>query len=220
MAVLATLVHLGEGPQVAGGGCLSRFYYNGECTGKVDLSNSRVHGSVDVLRALPSFSMAEAHPYSLLSTFTFSKCAAFGGTRQDDDSPGCLAAGLAPVAVSLIRSFSPTCLLTLEMFWGGRTQRMSWGEMSARAAWAAWLRGRRARASAGPVVLAPGPAATASVIEPGRRLSYNARKAPRARLHCHAWWARVAALAHRPPLSADTRLRRGLSVAQATTSSV
>eukprot|EP01045_Picozoa_sp_COSAG04_P028291 COSAG04_NODE_4353_length_2141_cov_1.486288_4_plen_177_part_01 len=98
-AALAALVHLGGN------------YTSGEYTsyGDLFLRGSGVHGPVAALRALPGLG-ADWGPDR--STLDFTPCSAFGGQQAgyDDDgvyhdtwgtgSPGCGAAGLAPVAVS------------------------------------------------------------------------------------------------------------------------
>ena len=96
---------------------------SGQCTGGLGLAGSGVHGPVAALRALPglpadwgpdddSMHVGQSIPNR---PFDYSPCSAFGGQRADSsnnytwgtDSPGCAAAGLAPVAVSLPARSSP-----------------------------------------------------------------------------------------------------------------
>ena len=82
-------------------------------TGGLLLAGSGVHGPVAALRALPGLGAdwgpdCDRCPYSSSGPQTFTPCSAFGGQQGSEDndytwgtgSPGCGAAGLAPVAVS------------------------------------------------------------------------------------------------------------------------
>ena len=94
-AALAALVHLGDE---------SSHYIGG-----LYLAGSGVHGPVAALRALPGLG-ADWGPEDSsneIADLTFSPCSAFGGQQPGSfdwtwgtGSPGCGAAGLAPVAVS------------------------------------------------------------------------------------------------------------------------
>ena len=97
-AALAALVHLGEEYTLPGCG--------GSCdNGRLYLSGSGVHVPVAALRALPGLG-ADWGSHS----DEFTPCSAFGGQQASSDndytwgtgSPGCGAAGLAPVAVSTL----------------------------------------------------------------------------------------------------------------------
>ena len=81
-------------------------YEHGTSTGGLRLKDSGVHGPVAALRALPGLGADWGNDWA-----GFTPCSAFGGqqaSRSNDytwgtGSPGCDAAGLAPVAVSHIR---------------------------------------------------------------------------------------------------------------------
>ena len=103
-AALAALVHLGEECSVCG------LYGDDPGTGGLTLAGSGVHGPVAALRALPGLGADWGSDAGL---YDFSPCSAFGGSPSDwpvaTDSPGCGAAGLAPVAVrrnALCRPFA------------------------------------------------------------------------------------------------------------------
>ena len=100
-AALAALVHLGEE--------YTDPYY-GTRTGGLWLAGSGVHGPVAALRALPGLG-PDWGPEGMAgfnAEYDFSPCSAFGGQQASHDngytwgtgSPGCGAAGLAPVPVS------------------------------------------------------------------------------------------------------------------------
>eukprot|EP01045_Picozoa_sp_COSAG04_P018751 COSAG04_NODE_1759_length_5667_cov_2.268139_6_plen_322_part_00 len=132
-AALAALVHLGGEYTVPG--CSSS-----GCTGGLYLGGSGVHGPVAALRALPGLGADWGTDDSPTRSTDFTPCSAFGGQQiaghydrgqyvvdapWGTGSPGCGAAGLAPVAVS------PNALLLLLSFpelsrgWRGRARR-SW----------------------------------------------------------------------------------------------
>ena len=111
-AALAALVHLGE--EYMGNACWRQ---GGQiCTGGLRLAGSGVHGPVAALRALPGLGDPWA-PAGMGAWDEFTPCSAFGGQQMSHHydsglrqcvvdtpwgkgSPGCGAAGLAPVAVS------------------------------------------------------------------------------------------------------------------------
>ena len=81
--------------------------YYGTVTGGLFLAGSGVHGPVAALRALPGIGAGWGS-----SSWDFTPCSAFGGQQASvfngntwgTGSPGCGAAGLAPVAVSASRN--------------------------------------------------------------------------------------------------------------------
>lgn len=98
-AALAALIHLGEEYTVPG--------YSTTRTGALWLAGSGVHGPVAALRALPGLGAdwgSDSYEYGR----DFTPCSAFGGQQASSGndytwgtgSPGCGAAGLAPVAGS------------------------------------------------------------------------------------------------------------------------